>query len=67
LSAFRTVLIRWAMMKLVVSAIRDSSAFSILVSVSTSTALVLSSSISILGFTMSARAIAMRCFCPPLR
>ena len=45
----------------------DSNAFWMRVSVSTSTALVLSSRIRMAGRAASARAMAMRCFCPPER
>ncbi len=54
--------------KLVRSCISSRSASWIFVSVSTSTELVLSSKIRILGrVRISARAMAMRCFCPPDR
>ncbi len=55
------------MTKLVLSFISSSRAASILVSVSTSTALVLSSRMSITGFMRRARAMATLCFWPPLR
>jgi len=53
------------MIMVVVSFIIFVRASCILNSVSTSTELVESSKIKILGFTIKARAIDKRCFCPP--
>ena len=66
-SASSTVLMRCATTNVVRSDLVSLSAFWSFVSVSTSTALVLSSRMRIFGSTRSARAIAMRCFCPPER
>ena len=63
----RTVLMRWAMTNDVRPAISLSSACWIWYSVATSTLLVESSRIRMRGSVSSARAIAMRCFWPPLR
>ena len=64
-SAFATVESRCAMIKVVRPVISSSSAFWTSCSLRASKALVASSKISIFGSRSSARAIAMRCFCPP--
>mmetsp|Transcript_36332 Transcript_36332/g.85249 ORF Transcript_36332/g.85249 Transcript_36332/m.85249 type:complete len:200 (+) Transcript_36332:1669-2268(+) len=64
-SARRTVLSRWAMRRVVLEAMIPSRASCTTFSLSLSRALVASSSRSIFGLRMIARAIAMRCFCPP--
>ena len=61
-SAFWTEEIRCAMINFVVSGISSAKALRILASVAVSTALVLSSKISIFGFFNRALAIHKRCF-----
>ena len=58
---------RWATIIFVQGKSRFASCSCMYFSVSRSTALVVSSSIKILGFTARARARAMRCFWPPER
>ena len=64
-SASRTEATRWAMMSFVASFSSWANAARIFASVAVSTALVESSKISTLGFFKMARAMQMRCFCPP--
>ena len=64
-SASMMEMTRWAMMILVVFGSWERKAARIFASVAVSTALVLSSRISTLGFFRMARAMHSRCFWPP--
>jgi len=66
MSALRMVLRRWATTIVVRPSISRSRASCTTRSDSASSADVASSNSSTLGFLMMARAMAMRCFCPPL-